>query len=111
MMMQFAQYKNENQAHVQQLMEEDNHEMQATIAMLPNLNCDDVAAGLRKLGSNFDQVADADMDAMFSQVRTEERTGARELLGGIVQQAKGAVGAQAAPALQSAASPYQHPNA
>lgn len=30
MMMQFVQYKNENQSHVQQLMEEDNHEMQVS---------------------------------------------------------------------------------
>eukprot|EP00955_Chlamydomonas_euryale_P092304 364696-Chlamydomonas_euryale.AAC.5 len=38
------------------------------MAMLPNLNCDDVKAGLRKLGKDYDQVADADMDAMFTQV-------------------------------------------
>jgi hypothetical protein len=97
--------------------------------MLPNLDLGDLQQGLQRLEKNYDQVADADMDAMFVQVRgggppssksgpdcmnesarwasmfivradkicllpclfqvrTEERTGARDLLGGITDQAK-----------------------
>ena len=62
---------------------------QSHISLLPNLGLEGLARGLEKLEVDCERVADADMDAMFAQVRVEERTGARDVLGGIVDQAKG----------------------
>ena len=61
---------------------------QSHISLLPNLGLDGLTRGLEKLEVDYKKVADADMDAMFAQVRVEERTGARDVLGGIVDQAK-----------------------
>lgn len=88
LMMQFVQYKSEQQLNMQQMMEEDQSELQAHISLMPTMNLDTVSQGLHKLEENYKGVADADMDAMFQQVRVEERVGARDLLGGIVDQAK-----------------------
>ncbi|GAX85692.1 hypothetical protein CEUSTIGMA_g13108.t1 [Chlamydomonas eustigma] len=87
LMMQFVQYKSEQQYNMQQMMEEDQSELQAHVSLLPNMDLDKLTQGLHKLEMDYSGVADADMDAMFQQVRVEERIGARDVLGGIVDQA------------------------
>ncbi|GAX85690.1 hypothetical protein CEUSTIGMA_g13105.t1 [Chlamydomonas eustigma] len=87
LMMQFEQYKSEQQYNMQQMMEEDQSELQAHVSLLPNMDLDKLTQGLHKLEMDYSGVADADMDAMFQQVRVEERIGARDVLGGIVDQA------------------------
>lgn len=76
---------------MQHFQEEDADGLQALVKLAPTADLGGLAAGLRKLEGDYRGVADADMDAMFQAVRVEERLGAREILGGVVDQAKRAL--------------------
>eukprot|EP00195_Chlamydomonas_chlamydogama_P001848 CAMPEP_0202924852 /NCGR_PEP_ID=MMETSP1392-20130828/79191_1 /ASSEMBLY_ACC=CAM_ASM_000868 /TAXON_ID=225041 /ORGANISM="Chlamydomonas chlamydogama, Strain SAG 11-48b" /LENGTH=294 /DNA_ID=CAMNT_0049618607 /DNA_START=88 /DNA_END=972 /DNA_ORIENTATION=+ len=96
MMMQYVQHTSEQHFHVQQMLEEDNSLMLANMRRMPAMDLASIEAGMQKLGKDYAGLADADLDAMFQQVRVEERTGARDVLGHIVDQAKQELDARSA---------------
>ena len=91
MMLQFVQHSSEQQQQMQHYQEEDADGLQALVKLAPTADLGGLAAGLKKLEGDYRGCADADLDAMFTAVRVEERLGAREILGGVVDQAKRAL--------------------
>ncbi|GIL93941.1 hypothetical protein Vretimale_174 [Volvox reticuliferus] len=88
LLLQHQQFQLEQGLGVQQQLMEEQVSTLGVLQMIPHLDIKDVGEGLNKLQGEFFKVADADMDAMFAQVRTEERTGARDTLANNVDQIK-----------------------
>ncbi|KAG2425849.1 hypothetical protein HXX76_013473 [Chlamydomonas incerta] len=91
LLLQFQQFQLEQGLGVQQLLREEQAEAVGLLRQIPRLQMKGLQDGLGKLQGDFYKVADADMDAMFQQVRTEERTGARDTVGHNVDQVKQAL--------------------
>ncbi|KAG2447577.1 hypothetical protein HYH02_007500 [Chlamydomonas schloesseri] len=91
LLLQYQQYQLEQGLGVQQLLREEQAEAVGLLRQIPRLQMKGLQEGLGNLQSNFYKVADADMDAMFQQVRTEERTAARDTVGHNVDQVKQAL--------------------
>lgn len=68
LLLQFQQYNVEQGAHVQQLLQEETLTLAATLQHVPQLSLEPISAGLDVLQNDLYRVADADMDAMFTQV-------------------------------------------
>lgn len=96
--LQYQQYSLEQGQHMQQLMEEEATQLAAGLKQVPELSMQGLQDGLRNLEKEYYKVADADMDAMFAQARTEERTAARDVLYNNVDQVKQALDINAIPA-------------
>ncbi|GIL45258.1 hypothetical protein Vafri_2548 [Volvox africanus] len=88
LLLQHQQFQLEQGLGVQQQLMEEQVSTLGVLQMIPHLDIKGVGEGLNKLQGEFYKVADADMDAMFAQVRTEERTGARDTLASNVDQVK-----------------------
>ncbi|EFJ53022.1 hypothetical protein VOLCADRAFT_120152 [Volvox carteri f. nagariensis] len=88
LLLQHQQFQLDQGLGVQQQLREEQVSTLGVLQMIPHLDIKGVGEGLTKLQGEFYQVADADMEAMFAQVRTEERTGARDTLANNVDQAK-----------------------
>ena len=91
MMLQFVQHSSEQQTQMQHYQDEDADGLQALVKLAPTADLEGLAAGLKKLEVDYRGVADAELDGMFTAVRVEERLGAREILGGVMDQAKRAL--------------------
>ncbi|MEW5308014.1 MAG: hypothetical protein WDW38_000005 [Sanguina aurantia] len=94
LLLQFQQHNVEQACHAQQLADEQCNELAAALQRLPELSMTDVKQGLQQLEGGFYGVADADLDAMFTKARVEERTAASNM---VTASAQPAVTALAAP--------------
>ncbi|KAG2487452.1 hypothetical protein HYH03_014019 [Edaphochlamys debaryana] len=88
MLVQYQQFQIEQGLATIQILKEDQVATVGLLRMLPHVDVSEVEEHLIRLQKDFYRVADADMDAMFAQVRTEERTGARDTVGVNVDQTK-----------------------
>ncbi|KXZ51732.1 hypothetical protein GPECTOR_11g179 [Gonium pectorale] len=88
LLLQLQQHRLEAGQGVMEVLREETAATAGLLAVLPQLDVGGIGEGLRKLQGDFYKVADADMDAMFAQVRTEERTAARDTVAGQVDQVK-----------------------
>ncbi|MEW5303929.1 MAG: hypothetical protein WDW36_006574 [Sanguina aurantia] len=73
LLLQFQQHSLEQACHAQQLADERCNELAAALQRLPELSMTDVERGLRQLEGGFHAVADADLDAMFTQQQQQQQ--------------------------------------
>ncbi|GFR42463.1 hypothetical protein Agub_g3371 [Astrephomene gubernaculifera] len=91
LLLQHQQWQLEQLQGQRQTAREEAAAAAGLLGLLPGLEMGGLDEGLTKLKGDFYQVADADMDAMFAQVRIEERTAARDTLSANVDQVKQAL--------------------
>lgn len=69
-MLQHMQWSVEQTQHANQLLHEERAALAATLALIPDLDMDGLTSKLEHLGGEYLKVAEADLDAMFMQVRS-----------------------------------------